>query len=162
MRRILVPLTLLTLALTGCSQAGNGAAPSPSASTADEKSQLRAYAKCMRANGVDMPDPNGNGVLGAPAMKAGSPELKTMEKADEKCRDLIPAGAAGEPQKVSAEDLEKARALSKCMRENGLPDFPDPDPETGAVALSEKTVDVKKMAAAGEKCGGMAPLAVTK
>nr|WP_221375412.1 hypothetical protein [Actinoplanes polyasparticus] len=158
MRRILVPLTVLSLALAGCSLPGRDAAPVPSASPADEKSQLRAYAKCMRANGVDMPDPNGDGALGVPAMKAGSPELKKMDAAIEKCRDLIPGGAGGEPQKVSAEDLERARALSKCMRENGMPDFPDPDPETGAVALSEETVDVKKMAAAGEKCGGVVPL----
>jgi len=144
---------LLILALTACSAPDDAAAPAPSATNGD----LRAYAKCMRENGVDMPDPNGDGVLGAPAMKVGSPEAKKMEAASEKCRTLLPAGAGGEPPKMSPEDIEKARAQSKCMRENGLPDYPDPDPETGAVALSESSVNVEAMSKAAEKCQGIGP-----
>jgi hypothetical protein len=157
MKRFVVPLLIVTFALAGCSGTGKSAAPAPSAS-ADEVTQMRAYAKCMRANGVDMPDPSGNGVVGLPAMKAGSPEIKKVEAATEKCRDLLPAGAGGEPQKPSPEDLEKARALAKCFRENGMPDFPDPDPETGAVPIDPSTtLDRDKMVAATKKCGGAMP-----
>jgi hypothetical protein len=156
MRKFVVPLMLLTLALPGCARDDRSAAPAPSAS-ADQLTQMRAYAKCMRANGVDMPDPNGDGVAGMPAMKAGSPELKKMEAASEKCRELLPADT-GERTKVSPEDLEKSRALARCIRENGLPDFPDPDPETGAVSVDPGvTLDRDKMTKAGEKCGGMIP-----
>ncbi|MBM2620734.1 hypothetical protein JIG36_35065 [Actinoplanes sp. LDG1-06] len=156
MRKLLVPLMLLALPLAACSPSERSAAPNPSASATDQNAQLRAYAKCMRANGVDMPDPNADGVLSMPGIKADSPEMKNVEAAAEKCRDLAPA--MDEPRKISAEDLAKARELSKCMRENGLPDFPDPDPETGAVSLSGTTVDMKKMEAAGDKCGGMVPM----
>lgn len=156
MKRLLLPILLVTVALGGCAKTDDAAAPAPSASV-DEKGQLRAYAKCMRQNGVDMPDPNGDGVLGAPAVKIGSPEAEKMEAASEKCRTLLPAGAGGEPPKMSPEDIEKARAQSKCMRENGLPDYPDPDPETGAIALSETKIDFEAMKKASEKCKGLGP-----
>jgi hypothetical protein len=154
MKRLLLPILLVTVALGGCSQTDDAAAPAPSAST-DERDQLRAYAKCMRANGVDMPDPNGDGVIGLPAQKVGSPESKIMEAANEKCRTLMPAG--GEPPKMSPEDIEKVRAQSKCMRENGVPSYPDPDPQTGAVALSEDDVKAEAMTKAVEKCQGLGP-----
>ena len=157
MKRFVVPLLLVTFALGGCSGTEDGAAPAPSAS-ADEVTQMRAYAKCMRANGVDMPDPTGNGVVGLPAMKAGSPEIKKIEAASEKCRDLLPAAAAGDPPKPSPEELEKIRALVKCFRENGLPEFPDPDPETGAVPMDPSVpLNRDKMQAAAKKCGGAMP-----
>ncbi|MEV6630290.1 hypothetical protein AB0M54_06015 [Actinoplanes sp. NPDC051470] len=157
MKRFVVPLLLVTFALGGCSGTEDRAAPAPSAS-ADQVTQMRAYAKCMRANGVDMPDPTGEGMPGLPAMKVGSPEMKTIEAASEKCRDLLPVGAAGDPPKPSAEELEKSRAQAKCFRENGLPNFPDPDPETGAVPMDPSVpLSRDKMLAATKKCGGTMP-----
>ncbi|MFG1605121.1 hypothetical protein [Actinoplanes sp. NPDC049265] len=154
MKKLAIPLLLLVVALGGCGGTDDtSAAPAPSKS-ADKITQLRAYAKCMRENGVDMPDPDGDGVLRAPAMKAGAPVDKKMEAASEKCLPLLPADVGGAPQKMTPEDLAKARAQAKCMRENGVPDYPDPDPETGAIALPEKQMDVSKLQSAGKKCGG--------
>jgi hypothetical protein len=155
MKKFAIPLLLLaTVALGACGGTEEkSATPAPSKS-ADQINQLRAYAKCMRENGVDMPDPDGDGVLRAPAVKAGSPIDKKMETASEKCLPLLPADVGGAPQKMTPEDLAKARALAKCMRENGVPEYPDPDPETGAFALPEKQLDVTKLQAAGKKCGG--------
>lgn len=155
MKRFVLPMLLL-VALSGCAAPDDVAAPAPSASV-DEVGQLRAYAKCMRENGVDMPDPNGDGVISAPALKVGSPESKKAEAAAEKCRTLLPAGGGAEPPKMSPEDLEKMRALSRCMRENGVPSYPDPDPETGAVSLSETGIDGEAMTKAAKKCQGVGP-----
>jgi hypothetical protein len=154
MKKFAIPLLLVTIALGGCSGTDTkNAAPAPSRS-ADHVTQLRAYAKCMRENGVDMPDPNGDGVLTAPAVKAGGPVDKKLEAASEKCRPLLPADVGGEPGKMSPEELARMRTLSKCMRDNGVPDYPDPDPETGAIALPEKYQDGSKLQAAGKKCAG--------
>lgn len=155
MRKFVVPLLVLTFALSGCSKAPREQ-PEPENDTA----KVLAYTKCMRENGVDMedPPPGGMAVPGIPAMDAGSPEMKKVEAAAEKCAELLPADTA-EGRKITPEDLEKARALSRCMRENGLPDFPDPDPESGAVKLDpDVEFDVRKVDEAGKKCGGTLPL----
>lgn len=48
----------------------------------------------MRENGVAMedPPPGGMAVPGIPAMDAGSPEMKKVEAAAEKCAELLSRG----------------------------------------------------------------------
>jgi hypothetical protein len=95
-----------------------------------------AYAECMRENGVpEFPDPvNGQFQLRATpgsGLDPNSPEWKAAQRA---CQDLAPAGAQGggsPPADVQAQVL----AYAKCMRENGVPDFPDPSFDGGAVQL---------------------------
>ena len=33
--------------------------------------------------------------------------------------------------KLDAEQVERLRQVAKCMRENGVPNYPDPDPDGG-------------------------------
>ncbi|WP_199439346.1 hypothetical protein [Umezawaea beigongshangensis] len=95
----------------------------------DEKSdgdKMREWAKCMRDNGVDVPDPRGEDGV---AVAAAPPENdEGMRKADEECRPLLPNG--GELRKPSAEQLDRMREMAKCLRENGI-DAQDPNPDTG-------------------------------
>ncbi|WP_250004747.1 hypothetical protein [Actinoplanes sp. M2I2] len=161
----LVSLLFVTIALSGCADAEGpakvasaGGGPSPSAAAVDTIAQMREYAKCMRDNGIDMPDPNADGVSGLPGQEVGSDTSK-LDAAVEKCRSLLPADT-GRAAKMSAEDLTKMRALSKCMRENGMADYPDPDPETGEVALTEESISGEAMGKAAEKCRGVGPGAV--
>jgi hypothetical protein len=159
MRLVAVPMLLLTV-LGGCAEKENrqqvasaGGGPAASASApADQAAQGREFAKCMRAAGVEMPDPGPDGMVGMPAMRADDKAGTTkMEAAMEKCREFLPTG--GEPPKASAEDLAKARDYAKCIREHGLPDFPDPDPETGRFSLQGKESDgMKNLAKASENC----------
>ncbi|MGP3974515.1 hypothetical protein ACTWQF_11010 [Streptomyces sp. 8N114] len=82
------------------------------------------YAQCMRDNGVkDFPDPKqeGGGVrIGGAGVDRDSAAFKEAEQA---CRDKAPQmdGGGGKPL-----DSAKVAAWAKCMRENGLDDFPDP------------------------------------
>ena len=57
------------------------------------------------------------------------PDQAKFEAAQKACRQYLPNG--GEPPKLDAEQLEKMRTYARCMRENGVPDFPDPQPEGG-------------------------------
>ncbi|WP_020665134.1 hypothetical protein [Amycolatopsis benzoatilytica] len=139
--RLAVVAAGLALALlTGCSSGGSGDSASqvaslsspkasPQAGSGDGKANaasdqdaMRAYAKCMREHGVDMPDP----VDGAPqsiTLNAGDPGQNTALDA---CRKLLPNGGA--PKKMTAEQLDAARKDAKCMRDHGI-DMPDPDPD---------------------------------
>jgi hypothetical protein len=101
---------------------------------AKAREALLNFARCMRENGVDMPDPqvdeDGGVVIGA--RRAGGPgDAKapdaTFEKAEEKCRkhmeELKPPKLDPEQER---EMREASLAHARCMRENGVPNFPDP------------------------------------
>jgi hypothetical protein len=160
-----VPL-LVVAALGGCgssgtkkevASAGGGPASSASAAPQDETELRRKFAQCVRAEGVDMPDAGPDGTIGLPAQKAGTKVSEAnakMAAALEKCREFLPNG--GEPPKLTPEDIAKMRDLSKCIRENGVPDYPDPDPETGMIELSGAAGD-GKLQKAFEKCKGVGP-----
>jgi hypothetical protein len=55
---------------------------------------------------------------------------------------------------MNPEDVAKIRAYAKCMRENGMPDFPDPDSDGRIRFESGKTPDPDspELKAADEKC----------
>jgi hypothetical protein len=160
-RLIAVPMLVLAVA-GGCSgkpdqqqvasAGGNprasAGAGTPSAGTADG----REFARCVRAEGVEMPDPGPDGMIGLPAVPAGDEAAaQKMDAAMEKCREFLPDG--GEPPKPSPEDLAKALEYAKCVREHGLPDFPDPDPETGGFRLKPgQANDMKDLGKASESC----------
>jgi len=87
--------------------------------------QQRAYTRCMREHGIDMPDsvpePQGTG----PQMATAVPiDLAAWTAAHEACRQHLPNG--GEATKPDAEALEKLRKHAKCMRDLGF-NYPDPD-----------------------------------
>jgi len=145
MRRTLLALAAALLLLSGCAgekDGGEGVATAgdgkASASTGtdnegDIAAQTAKFAQCMRDNGIDMPDPKVDGdgrvSFGMPEGGGEAANREKMQAAHEKCKQHLPNG--GEPPKLSEEDLEKMRKFSQCMRENGYPDFPDPEPEGG-------------------------------
>lgn len=119
------------LVLAAC---GSSSAPT----TRAKFGQMVAFAQCMRANGVpNFPDPgsNGNGGLQIQAtQRAGSgASLKVngvavsspaFQRAMNACHSKLPNG--GRPPALSAGQRAAMLRFSRCMRANGLPDFPDP------------------------------------
>jgi hypothetical protein len=167
MRRMLiaVPLLLLT-ALAACdgggeegpgvATVGNNASASastdPSAPAGDDAQRKRQFNQCMRDEGIEIDDDAGDGEV---AIRGDKEEVR---QATEKCRQYLPNG--GEPPELSPEDIEKMRDYAKCMRANGLPAFPDPDPETGQFsgdALRDAGVTKAKVAEVDEKCRDRLP-----
>ncbi|MEK8108973.1 hypothetical protein NKG94_37420 [Micromonospora sp. M12] len=132
---MLVIPVLVALALSGCGAGGDDdgggvataggakAGASASSTPVSDLDQQLAFARCMRENGVDMPDPEAGG---RPNFRFGAnvDRLK-VQAAMERCQDKLPNGGQG-PQ-LNPEQAEQMRALARCMRENGVPDFPDPD-----------------------------------
>ncbi|MEV3927248.1 hypothetical protein [Actinomadura coerulea] len=140
-RRTLAALALapaLALGLQGCG--GEGAGGGGTAKAASDDQKMREFARCMRANGVDMPDPkNGRIEIRASARPGGhgkggpgkdGPEADGgVQAAQKKCAHLMPNG--GKPPKPKPEELAKMRAFAKCMRDHGVGAFPDPEPDGG-------------------------------
>ncbi|PZG01994.1 hypothetical protein [Micromonospora deserti] len=133
---------LLTLVAAGCTAsdgdqgvatAGGTAKPTSSAAGQDSSGDgVLKYSQCMRQNGVpNFPDPNENGGLDIDLDKIGVSE-ETVDAAAQKCKEYAPGGGA--PQKLDPQKLEQTRQYSRCMRDNGVPNFPDPD-ENGGISL---------------------------
>jgi hypothetical protein len=93
------------------------------------------FAKCMRAHGVpNFPDPNGQGVIQI-AGSAIDPRSAKFQAAQRACQKVLPNGGRPSPQQLAKMRLQ-ALAFSACMRNHGLPDFPDPSFSGGGVRLS--------------------------
>ena len=126
-RRWLATIALLAAGLpAGCGGSSGDAAD------ASGDSAVR-FAACMRENGVpDFPDPVGGRIT----MRSGV-DPATMHAAQETCQELAPEGADTENPRMQ----EQILAFSQCMRENGVPDFPDP--EGPGRLLVPRTIDVQ-------------------
>lgn len=77
--------------------------------------------KCLRENGVDMPDPKPGEDPRGMTLGAGM-DQEVLKKAMDKCGMKGP-GSGGE---VPQAEKDKALKQAKCMRDNGF-DMPDPE-----------------------------------
>jgi len=127
------PLLAVTavLALAGCG-GGAGAADAVASAGGKGKSattpvsdQVKRYRTCMEDAGVPM-YLTGEGVAVVDKEKAGTGKI---DAALAKCRSVQPTATPGPA--LSAEDLARLRGLAVCIRQHGVPDYPDPDPVTG-------------------------------
>jgi hypothetical protein len=123
------------LALGACGSSAKPGASSPYG----PKSSPFALSKCMRANGVsNFPDPSagpGGGGVGFPGgLGVGSNGTLVVDgttiagpaagRAEKACREYLPPG--GPPPQMSAAMEARLLAFARCMRSNGVPNFPDP------------------------------------
>ena len=123
-----VPLVVLMAACGSSTKgvatlAGSSAGPTASASkTVSSQDATLALAKCMRANGVDMPDPSGSGGFQPPGGAGFNPQDPKFQKAIQACRSQMPSGGggAGPGQKLDAAGQARMIKLAGCMRKNGV------------------------------------------
>ncbi len=57
--------------------------------------------------------------------------LSAITAATDACKALLPTDTGVAPTAPSAADIEARRQYAACIRSKGVPDFPDPDPQTG-------------------------------
>ena len=82
----------------------------------------------MREHGVDMADPEFTADGGMSIQLQGGPDdMAKIDAAQEACREFAPFGGDGSRQAPDPEMEENMRKFAQCMRDNGVPDFPDPD-----------------------------------
>jgi hypothetical protein len=130
---VLVPLVLVSVAACGkpadqksVASAGGRATPSPTAGLSFLDQGIR-YARCMRDNGLPgYPDPEVTGDnVRIRGIDKTTVDTAVLARAQQACRSLRPllTGPDG-AQKAAA-----ARYEAQCMRQHGVPDYPDPDPD---------------------------------
>jgi hypothetical protein len=136
---------------------GSGGLTIAAQAGADPATQEQAakYSQCMRANGVaDFPDPNADGQIlygGVSVPKA------VWVKAVDACQDLELPGWTNDAGRTP-EQQAAALEFAKCMRDNGVPDFPDPatprDPliDTSKMRGDVSARDIPELKGAQESC----------
>ncbi len=112
------------------------------ASDADAEQAMLDFAKCMREQGIDMPDPQfngeGGGIFSAGAAGGDTPMDKSkMDAAQKACQSYLDKVKQNAPPMDPAKvEEEKQRLLdfAQCMRDHGI-DFPDPQISTDGGGL---------------------------
>jgi hypothetical protein len=111
----------------------------------------------MRENGYpDFPDPKASGEFPNIGISVSGP---VWLKALRACKELQPPGSFSAER--SPEQQSAARRFAQCVREHGVPDFPDPvkgEPliDTYKIPSSNKPGGMAILNAATAKCGDLA------
>ncbi|MBB6472563.1 hypothetical protein [Sphaerisporangium rubeum] len=129
----------------GCASPAGGAGTSASpAPRVDEFATFREFSRCVRANGMPgFPDPvrGADGRITFPVPQ-GHGKLPST-KATEACRSILRDIPGMKSETIPPAELAKTREFAKCMRANGLRDWPDPTTE-GAFPLPRRLRDLGK------------------
>ncbi|HUA46635.1 MAG TPA: hypothetical protein VMA77_15495 [Solirubrobacteraceae bacterium] len=134
------------LLLAACGSTGPSSAQT--STNATNAALLVKYAGCMRAHGVPgFPDPStsqdGDNSFGVDGYNFNLPaNLNTQspayESADKACDRLIGLGGSGPARNPAlvAKAREAALAHAQCMRQHGVPNFPDPTVSGGGGGIT--------------------------
>jgi hypothetical protein len=174
--RALTALAMLAVIVAGCGNGsadsgtgtgGNGTAAAPTGtgrsdsnstdashiSTATPREQAVKFAACMRENGYpDFPDPKASGEFPTFGI---SVTPKVWTGALRACKELQPPGSFS--AHLSPKQLSAALKFARCIRANGVKDFPDPvngEPlvDTTKIPSTDKPGGLSILNAAMRKC----------
>jgi hypothetical protein len=160
----MIPLIGLISAGCGSNTADTGSSSgiNTTAATTARKQAVK-FAACMRANGVkEFPDPDASGDLTIEQVANGSSldtNTAAFKQAISACKDLEPPGFTG--HKRSAQEQQAALKFAQCIRDNGVKDFPDPDPDgplvdTNRIPSTDTPDGMTSLNAAMQKCDASA------
>jgi hypothetical protein len=132
MKRMVLCLALLAGLAGGCSSGGAephaGASPS---SSADQQRTLaigRQFVQCARQHGLPtFPDPvwkDGSLEFGADADQIKN-QIRQLPDECTSVLDQLPASGHRKPP-PTAEDLRRLAQFAQCLRQHGIPEWPDP------------------------------------
>ena len=122
-----LPVLLGACGSSGSSSDAPSAQNSAGASSGTGQAGAAQFAQCMRQNGVtNFPDPqNGRFVMGG-----GVQNNPHFQSAISACQHLLgPSGIGGNSGAQPAQ-----LAFAHCMQTNGVPSYPDPQPDGALVA----------------------------
>jgi hypothetical protein len=145
----------------GCgTQSSSGTSTAGHTSTASHRSAVTPrekavkFSECMHANGVsDFPDPNASGEFPSYGISVSKAAWMIAVAA---CKALQPPGTLS--AKLTPAQESAALKFAQCIRENGVPDFPDPvngQPlvDTTRIPSSNKPGGMTILNAAMHTCG---------
>ena len=125
-RTLLASGVILAAALAGCSAAGGGTNSVSVTSSSTPDDETMAIVNCYRSHGdPSFPDPvydPGDGRWHF-AVSPGSAPASTQQA----CQHLFPSSNASPP--VPQAQFQQLVRLAECIRQHGVPNWPDPDPD---------------------------------
>jgi hypothetical protein len=120
-----VAFLVVASGLAGCSGNDGPARGNPSAASSGDSVAL---ARCMRSNGVpNFPDPDPNGGIALDPKKGLDPNSAAFKAAEDKCRQFMPTSGSSGGNGADSWSMADKLNYAKCMRQSGVPSFPDPD-----------------------------------
>jgi hypothetical protein len=168
-RTLQLPAALALIASIALLSACGSNAPAASGGGGSDTAAARKavkFAACMRRNGVSaFPDPGASGTFTIDGVVNGSsldPNAPAFTQAMSACKDLEPAGFTGGAR--SPQQADAALRFARCIRENGVKDFPDPaegEPlvDTNRIPSAATSSGMSILNAAMQKCQGAAAAA---
>jgi hypothetical protein len=159
----LAALAMIAVIVAGCGNGSAGTGTIGNTSTATARDKAVTFAECMRNNGVSgFPDPSASGQLTIDAVANGSSvntNTATFKTALSACKNLEPPGFTG--AKVTPSQRTARLAFAQCVRDNGVPDFPDPTlngplVDTNRIPSAATPAGMSALHAAMQKCGDFA------
>jgi hypothetical protein len=134
---------------------GHPAASATPASAADRTRVSLQFASCLRAHGVNEPDPSFD-ANGNPTWQVDPKQLSVT--ATGACSSILQAANVQPPHSApTAAQLAQATHLAQCLRQHGIADFPDPDPQTGQFPTTHDPRQEPGWAAAQQACQQFEP-----
>ncbi|MBX6767341.1 MAG: hypothetical protein IRY90_09355 [Actinomadura rubrobrunea] len=140
------------MASAGGSATAVKASASPSRSLDPDDAMLE-FARCMRANGINVPDPKDGDPKGIRLAVKGV-DRDRLQDAMEKCRPYLVAGGRI-PDLKDPKVRDQYTELAQCMRQQGI-DVPDPD-SNGSFRLPKGKIDRSRLDKAREACKHLLP-----
>jgi hypothetical protein len=139
----IIATAALALLAAACSGSASPAGGSPGAGGSANSPSAIAYSACMRSQGVpNFPDPDSSGQLPKGDAQHFGVSSSQYQAAQQACRHLYPTGGSLHqqehqcmqnsdcPQALVQQMLTAMRKLARCMRSHGVPNFPDPTPDS--------------------------------
>ena len=163
-------LATLAVIVAGCGNGsaatGNISATSVGNGTSSIHDKAVKFAECMRANGARaFPDPAASGSFTIDGVVNGSsldPNSVGFKQAMSACKNLEPPGFMG--GQVTPSQRTARLKFAQCIRDNGVPDFPDPTPngplvDTNRIPSAATSGGMSNLRAAMQKCRDFAAAA---
>lgn len=154
---------LTATVLAACADAGgddgviSAGGTATSGQAVDREQMIKQYRDCLSQQDIPLLDqPTEEGL---PQIDKGRVSPDKVSAAMEVCRRYLPTG--GDAERPAQEDIEARQRYAECIREHGVPSYPDPDPRTGEERMSEEQSrelkDDPKLPAAQQECQSVLP-----
>jgi hypothetical protein len=148
---LLLAGTAATLALAGA--CGGGHSPAATRQQSGRHVWL-SFAACLRAHGANEPDPTFD--------QDGNPQWAIEPKnlpsdATDACGSILQAASLQRRPAPTAAQLARLTQYAQCLRQHGVADFPDPDPQTGSYPTTSDPTKEAAFPAAQQACRQLAP-----
>ena len=119
----------------------------------DPEEAFQEYAACMQEHGIEMPDPQTDGDAVGIVVE-GDFDSEAFEEATAECDPILEAvfGEFEMTPEMEAEMRDQELAFARCMRDNGVEEWPDPGAEGGNMIELGDNADPEKVEAAIETC----------